>query len=182
MSHIQPEQTISSETVFSGRLINVRKDTIRLPNGRTTVREIVVHPDVVAVLPVLEDDRIVLVRQYRKAADRVLLEVPAGGIDGDETPEEAVRREMIEETGYRVGAVRLLNRFFTSPGYTSEFMYLYEATQLQPGEPTEEIDQIEVVLLSLEEAIECMNAGEIADAKSILALMACAAVRSGPVS
>jgi ADP-ribose pyrophosphatase len=168
MTDILPEKTVQSELAFQGRLIDVRVDTVRLPNGATTTREIVVHPDVVAILPVLDDGRVVLVRQYRKAAERVLLEIPAGGIDGDETPEEAVRREMIEETGYRVGGLELLHTFYTSPGFTTEKMYLFRATQLVPGQATEETDQIEVVLLSPAEAMERVRSGEIADAKTIL--------------
>lgn len=171
MSEIQPEPTLTSETVFDGRLIEVRRDTVRLPNGKTTAREIVVHPEVIAVLPVLPDGRLVFVKQYRKAADRILLEIPAGGIDGDETPEDAVRREMIEETGYRIGTLERLGGFFTSPGFTTEYMHLYRATDLLPGEATEESDQIEVLALSRDEALKHLDAGEMDDAKTILALM-----------
>jgi ADP-ribose pyrophosphatase len=170
MPSIGPEETVRSETVFSGKLITVRRDEVRLRQGKTTEREIVVHAQTVAILPVLEDGRLVLVRQYRKAAEQVLLEAPAGGIDGDETPEEAVRREMIEETGYRAGALEHLCSFYTSPGFTTEYMHLYRATDLEPGEPTEETDQIDVVLLTPAEAWTRVESGEIADAKSILAL------------
>ena len=170
MTNIESEPTVRSETVFSGRLIEVRKVTVRLPNGTTTDREIVVHPEVIAVLPVLDDGRIVLVRQFRKAAERVLLEVPAGGVDDGETPEEAVRREMIEETGYRVGSVKKLSSFYTSPGFTTELMHLYEARNLEPGEATEETDQIDVVLLTPEEALQRVESDELADAKTMLAL------------
>lgn len=167
---IEPEPTIASEIVFQGNLIQVRKDTVRLPNGKTTDREIVVHSEVIAVLPVLDDGRIVFVRQFRKAAESVLLEIPAGGIDGDESPEEACRREMKEETGYGVDSLQHLATFYTSPGFTTEKMHLYRATGLTPGEPTEETDQIEVVLLSPEEAQEHAQRGEMADAKTLLAL------------
>lgn len=170
MAQIEPEPTLSSETAFSGRLIDVRKDTVRLPNGKTAVREIVVHPEVVGILPITDDGRVVMVRQFRKAAEQVLLEVPAGGIDQGETPEEAVRREMVEETGYRVGSVQRLAAFFTSPGFATEFMHLYAARDLQAGEPTEEIDQIEVVHLTRQEALERLRAGDIHDAKTIIAL------------
>jgi ADP-ribose pyrophosphatase len=171
MPAIEPEPTLSSETVFSGNLIDVRKVTVRLPNGRTTIREIVVHPEVIAVVPVLDDGQVVLVRQYRKPAERVLLEVPAGGVDSGESAEEAVRREMVEETGYRVGSAELLVSFYTSPGYSTELMHLFLATDLEAGQPTEETDQIEVVPLSLDEAFRRIETGEMADAKSILALL-----------
>lgn len=171
MASIEPETTVSSETVFSGKLVDVRKDTVRLPGGKTTVREIVVHPEVIAVVPVTEDGRLVLVRQFRKPAERALLEIPAGGVDEGETPEDAVRREMEEETGYRIGAVKHLSSFYTSPGYTTELMHLYEATDLEPGQPTEETDQIEVVLLTLDEALQRIGSDEVADAKTILGLL-----------
>lgn len=163
--------------MFAGRLVSVDRVTVRLPDGRETEREIVRHPEVIAVLPRLPDGRLVLVRQFRKAADRVLLEVPAGGIDGDETPEQAVRREMIEETGYRVGALRHLASFYTSPGFTTELMHLYEATDLLPGTPTEETDTIEVALLTPAEALAQLAPGS-ADAKTLLALTYCQA--AGP--
>lgn len=170
MPPIQPEETVDTHIAFKGALVNVRQDTVRLPDGRTTTREIVVHPEVIAVLPILDDGRIVFVRQFRKAAERVLLELPAGGIDLGESPEDAVRREMIEETGYRVGSLEFLCGFFTSPGFTTEYMHLYRATGLHPGEPTEATDQIEVVPLTREEVVAKFAAGEIGDAKSILAL------------
>lgn len=177
MVNIQPEPTVHTETVFTGRLIDVRKDTVRLPNGTTTNREIVVHPEVIAVLPLLDDGRIVMVRQFRKAAEKVLLEVPAGGVDDGETPEDAVRREMVEETGYRVGSIKKLSSFYTSPGFTTELMHLYEARGLLPGKATEETDQIEVVLMTPEEALERVESDEIADAKTLLALKYAAAQR-----
>jgi ADP-ribose pyrophosphatase len=170
MPDIEAEETVHSETVFKGKLVDLRKDTVRLHDGRTTEREIVVHPQVVGILPLLDDGRIVFVRQYRKAAERVLLEVPAGGIDQGETPEDAVRREMVEETGYRVGRAQRLCAFYTSPGFTTEYMYLYQATELTPGEPTEKTDQIEVVPLSVEEAVARYRAGEMGDAKTVMAL------------
>lgn len=171
MSKIQPERTLSSETVFSGKLIDVRRDTVSLPGGKSTTREIVVHPEVVAMLPTLDDGRLVLVRQYRKPAERVLLEIPAGGIEDGETPEDAVRREMREETGYRVGKAEPLATFYSSPGFTTELMHLFRCSGLEPGQPTESTDELEVVLLTPEQARDCWRNGEIADAKSILALL-----------
>lgn len=170
MTTIESESTVRSETVFSGRLIDVHRVTVRLPNGSETDREIVAHPEVIAVLPRLDDGRIVLVRQFRKAAEKILLEVPAGGVDQGETPEDAVRREMIEETGYRAGTIRKLSSFYTSPGFTTELMHLYEARDLEPGQATEETDQIEVVLMTPDEALKRVESEDIADAKTLLAL------------
>jgi ADP-ribose pyrophosphatase len=170
VSEIQPEEVLHSTTAFHGALIDLRVDTVRLPNGKETKREVVIHPEVVAMLPVLEDGRLVLVRQYREAVARTLLEVPAGGIDGDETPEAAARREMKEETGYDVGSMDLLATFYSSPGFTTEKMHLFLLHDLTPGTPTEENDQIEVVPMTPEDAWEAVSRGEMADAKSILAL------------
>jgi ADP-ribose pyrophosphatase len=170
VTEIQPEEVLHSKTAFQGKLIDLRVDTVRLPNGKETDREVVVHPEVVAMLPVLEDGRLVLVRQFREAVGRTLLEAPAGGIDGDETPEEAARREMKEETGYDVGSLDLVSTFYTSPGFLTEKMYLFLVRDLAPGTPTEENDQLEVVLMTPEEAWEAVERGEMADAKSILAL------------
>jgi ADP-ribose pyrophosphatase len=170
MAGIESEDTVSTELVFEGKLISVRRDTVRLPNGKTTEREIVEHAPTIAVLPVLDDGRIVMVRQFRKAAEREMLELPAGGIDGEESPADAVRREMKEETGYDVGDLTFLCSFFTSPGFTTEFMHLYRATNLTPGTPTESTDQIEIELLSPEDLRARMRSGEIVDAKTILGL------------
>jgi ADP-ribose pyrophosphatase len=170
MTTIQPEERIRSETVFEGKLITVRRDTVRLPNGKTTDREVVEHSEVVAILPVLQDGRIVMVRQYREAVGKALLEIPAGGVDGEETAEDAARREMIEETGYRVGALDPICSFYSSPGFCTELMHLFVARDLEPGEPTEENDELEVVLLSQDEAMGRLWDGEIADAKTVAAL------------
>lgn len=170
MTDIQPEEKIGSDTVYEGKLITLRKDTVRLPNGKTTTREVVEHPEVVAILPILDDGRIVLVRQYREAVEKTTLEIPAGGIDDGESAEDAVRREMVEETGYRVGAVEHLASFYSSPGFTTELMHLYLAKDLEPGEPTEENDQIEVVLLAPEDALDQIAGDPSADAKSIAGL------------
>lgn len=170
MSEIEPDQVLHSETVYQGALIDLRKDTVRLPNGKEAEREVVVHPEVVTMLPVLEDGRLVLVRQYREAVGQVLLEVPAGGIDDGECPEQAVRREMKEETGFDVGSLEHLATFYSSPGFTTEKMHLYRLRDLTPGKATEENDQIEVVLMSPDDAWKAVSSGEMADAKSILAL------------
>lgn len=170
MAEIQPEPVLQTHKVFSGHLIDVRTETVRLPSGKTAEREVVAHPEVVATIPVLDDGRIVLVRQYRAAVQRILLEVPAGGIDPGESAEEAAHREMIEETGYRVGRMERIYGFYSSPGFCTEYMHLLLCEGLQPGTPTEATDQIEVVALGIEDAVGRIG-GEIADAKSILALL-----------
>jgi ADP-ribose pyrophosphatase len=170
MTEIRAEEVLGRETVFAGKLITVRKDTVRLPNGKTTEREVVEHAEVAVIIPVLDDGRLVLVRQYREAVGKALLEIPAGGVDEGESAEEAARREMVEETGYRVGRLDRLCSFYSSPGFCTELMHLYVARGLEPGEPTEENDELEVVLLTQEDAMQRLQRGEIQDAKTVAAL------------
>lgn len=169
MADTHHEATIASHVVYEGKLVRVKSVQVQLAGGRTAVREVVEHPEVVAILPRLGDGRIVMVRQYRKAVEGLLLEVPAGGIERGETHEEAVKREMAEETGYQVGSIRHLASFYTSPGFTTELMHLYEAAVLEEGKATEDTDQIEVVLLTPDEARSALSETQ-ADAKTLLAL------------
>lgn len=170
MSPIEPVQVLSAETIYHGSLIDLKREKVRLPNGKEAAREVVVHPEVVVMIPVLDDGRLVMIRQYRDAIRRETLEVPAGGIDAGETPEQAARREMKEETGYAVGSLQPVLSFYSSPGFTTEYMHLFICGGLQPGTPTEENDQIEVVPLALDEAMQKMWDGEIADGKTLLSL------------
>ena len=126
------EKLVSSEFIFKGRAVNLRVDTVELPDGRRTTREIVEHPECVAVIPVDGDGNILLVRQYRHAAGKSLLEIPAGGIDPGEDAEAAVRREMSEETGFSPRTVTRLGGFYSSPGFCTEYLHLYLATDLIP--------------------------------------------------
>ena len=123
-------------------------------------------------MPVTADGRLVLVRQYRYAVQQDLLEIPAGHIDPGESPDEAARRELIEETGYTAGTWRKLADFFPAPGFTDERMHLFLATGLRPGEPSPEDDEsIECVSIPLEEALDLVRKGEVADAKTLVALL-----------
>jgi ADP-ribose pyrophosphatase len=137
------------------------------------------HPGAVAILAVDPDDNVLLVRQYRSPAGQVLLEVPAGTLDpgpdgGTEDPAEAARRELEEETGYRAGSWRLLARFFTAPGFTTEEMFLYLAEDLRPADGDrlgpDEDERLHLVRMPWPEAVQAAERGEIADAKSIVAL------------
>ena len=125
MSAAQSEPTLESRTVFQGRILKVRVDKVRLPGGRVTTREIVEHGDSVCVVPVDEAGNVVLVRQYRKPMEQVLLEVPAGGIDHGEVSEATVLRELQEETGFTAARIRHLSSFWLAPGWCTEFMHAY---------------------------------------------------------
>lgn len=167
-----PERTISSEQIFNGRAIKVRVETIKKPNGKKTIREIVEHVDCVAVVVLDEKDNVVMVRQFREAAGETLLEIPAGGIDPGEEPSDAVRRELQEEIGFLPLKIDKIGGFYSTPGYCTEYLYLYLARDLKPGHlVAEDTESIEVVKVPLSKIPELIISGEIRDAKSIAGLL-----------
>ncbi len=180
MSEPSPERVLESRRLYEGRIVNLRIDTVELPGGRQATREVVEHGDVVAIVPLLEGDDVLLVRQYRLPAEKVLLEVPAGGVDGGESVEAAAQRELGEECGQRAGRLERLGGFYVSPGFCNEFVHLFLATQLEPVESHPDPDaQLAVVQLPLSEALRLVSGGEIQDGKSIIGLTwAWAKVRS----
>lgn len=152
-------------------MVNLRLDTVELAGGWKTTREVVEHGEVVAVVPLLEGKDVLLVRQYRLPAGQALLEVPAGGVDAGESSEEAAQRELGEECGQQAGRLERLGGFYVSPGFCSEFMHVFLATQLQPVRARPEPDEdIAVVRLPLAEALRLVSRGEIRDGKSIIGL------------
>lgn len=160
-----------SDYAFEGKLINVRVDTVEIPGAGQREREIVEHPGAVAVLPVLEDGRVVLVRQYRPAVERSLLEVPAGTMEAGESPEETARRELTEETGYSGGALRWLVEFFVSPGWCNEKLSVYVAEGIAAGEQSlEDDEQIEIEAVGRSDVVRLILSGDIGDAKTLVAL------------
>ncbi len=163
------EKTISTEPVFSGKVISLQIDTVELPDGTQATREIVRHPGAVAVLAV-KDGRLLLVDQYRQAMARCELEIPAGKLEKGENPLEAARRELQEETGYRCGKLTQLHSFYTSPGFADEIIHLYLAEELTEGEMSPDEDEfLEVIEASFDEVQQYIEEGRIADAKTILA-------------
>lgn len=152
--------------------MNLRIDTVVKPDGRQTTREIVEHADVVAVVPVADDGRILLVKQFRKPVEKELLEIPAGGIEPGESFEEAVCREMQEETGFLPRKVERLGGFYSAPGYCTEYLGLYLARDLVPSRLTaEDTDEIEVVPVTAEQIPELISSGRIEDSKTIAGLL-----------
>jgi ADP-ribose pyrophosphatase len=168
-------KTLGSEIVFKGNHIQVRVDQVAAADGRVWAKEIVVHPGAVCVVALLGDPQaadVVLVRQYRHAAGTELLEICAGGLNPGEDPLEAAVRELEEETGYRAGKMVERARFWTTPGFTTEFMVLYEATELvKTTINPDEDESIEVEIVTREEALRMIDDGRIQDAKSILGLL-----------
>ncbi len=165
------EKTLSSQLIYDGRAVKLRVDTVRMADGREAKREIVEHIDCVAIVAVDADDNVLLVKQYRKPIEKELLEIPAGGIDPGEDPVAAVRREMQEETGYLPRKVERLGGFYSTPGYCTEYLHLYLATDLVPSQlHAEDTESIEVVAVALSEIPSLIASGDICDAKSIAGL------------
>ena len=125
------EKTLKSEKIYDGAIINLRRDKVTVQGG-TSYREIIEHNGGAVIAALTEDRRLVMVRQYRKPADKVMLEVPAGKIDPGEMPLEAAVRELKEETGYTASKVEFLTEFYPSVGYSEERLYLYLCTGLTP--------------------------------------------------
>ncbi|MBI2846299.1 MAG: NUDIX hydrolase [Chloroflexi bacterium] len=166
------EPTLRIRRIYKGHVVGLRIDTVELPDGRTTQREIVEHSESVSIIPVDSQGNVLLVRQYRKPAERVLLEVPAGGVEPGEKPEETVIRELQEETGHTAQKIERIGAFYISPGYSTELMHLYLATQLIPSSLEADIDEkIEVVRVPLSRISEMIRQGEIQDSKSIAGLL-----------
>jgi ADP-ribose pyrophosphatase len=172
LSDPTPERVLESRRLYEGRIVNLRVDTVELSGGRRATREVVEHCEVVAIVPLVKGEDVLLVRQYRLPAGQTLLEVPAGGVDEGETAEEAARRELEEECGQRAGHIERLGGFYVSPGYCSEYIHLFLATGLEPVEARPDPDEdLTVVRMSLAEALGLMRNGEIRDGKSIVALV-----------
>lgn len=166
------EVTISSKSIFKGKIISVQVDDVRLPNGETSVREIVRHPGAVAVLA-LVDNKMLVVEQYRKPMEKSQVEIPAGKLDPGEVPIEAAGRELAEETGYRAGKIELINSCYTSPGFSDEIVHLYFAADLIKGEAHLDEDEfLECEAITLEQAEQYIADQRISDAKTIMAVYA----------
>ena len=172
MENTDPEPTIESKDIYQGRIIKLRVDTVQLPSGRTTTREIVEHEDAVCVVPIDENNNVLMVRQYRKAVQLNLLEVPAGGVETGETPNETVLREIQEEVSVTYGSLRRISGFWVSPGWATEFMHAYLAMDLTPASlPADDDEYISVERVPLDSIPGLIESGEIQDSKSIASLL-----------
>ncbi len=166
------EKTLQSTTIFEGRLIKLRVDRVKTAGGKETSREIVEHTDCVAIVAVDENDSILLESQFRKPVERELLEIPAGGIEAGEDPGSAVSRELREEVGYLPRKVELLGGFYSAPGYSTEYLYLYLATELTPERlEAEDTEEIRLIRVPVGEIPEMISSGKICDSKSIAGLL-----------
>ncbi|MCY4366970.1 MAG: NUDIX hydrolase [Chloroflexi bacterium] len=166
------ETTIESAVHYEGTILRLRKDQVRMPNGRLTVREVVEHSDSVCMVPIDNEGNVLLVRQYRKPTESALLEVPAGGIEEGESPEEAAMRELQEEVSHVADTLQPLAGFWLAPGWCDEYMYVFLATDLRPSDMEQDYDEmVETRRVPLFETLELIERGEIQDAKSIASLL-----------
>jgi len=160
--------------IFRGLKIDLALKQVGLRDGSITEREVVLHRGAVALVPMVDEAHVCLVRNRRYAIDRTLLEVPAGTIDPGELPDRTAERELLEETGYRAGRIRRIREWYVSPGVMNERMYLYLCEDLRPGPADHQPDEeLQPVVVPWEEAMCMAEDGRIEDAKTLLALMIC---------
>ena len=167
------EKQVSSESVFDGVLLHVKKDTVELPNGHTATREWIKHPGASAVIPILPDNNIILVKQYRYPVGKVTLEIPAGKLDIEgEDPLVCAKRELSEETGFTAGKIYKLTTIATTVGFSNEWIHIYAAEDLKSGKQHPDEDEfINYLKMPLKEAVKMVENGEIFDAKSVVAIL-----------
>jgi ADP-ribose pyrophosphatase len=171
-SALTAEETLSSRCLYEGAVVRLRVDRVRMPSGREAVREVVEHNGAVAIVAVDREGRVLLVRQHRHPTGHPLLELPAGTLDRGEKPEACAARELEEETGFRPGRLQRLGGFFVSPGYCTEYIQAYLATDLKPGNAGGgDEEEMQVLALPLAEILRLAEAGQLEDAKSLAALL-----------
>ncbi len=164
------EKKISSKLIFEGKIMKVYKDDVLLDNGRTSTREVVIKPQAVCILPII-DDKVILIKQFRYPLNKVVYELPAGMIEHDEIPLNAAIRELEEETGYKALEINSLGNIYTSFGFTDELIHLYYACNLVKTHVNFDFDEdIETYMVNFDELLNMIKNGDIVDAKTICAI------------
>ncbi|HKE62151.1 MAG TPA: NUDIX hydrolase [Nitrospira sp.] len=162
---------MSTKNIYSGKVVTLNIDTVTLPNGVTIDLEVVRHPGAAAVVPLKDNRTVVLIKQFRHAAGGFIYEIPAGKLHPGEDPKNCAARELEEEIGYQAGKLELLSSIFTAPGFTDEVIHIYKATELAKGRQNLDRDEVlEIVEVSLQEAIDMIRVGRIRDAKTMVGL------------
>jgi ADP-ribose pyrophosphatase len=170
--HTLIESEISSERVFSGALLHVNRDEVRLPDEQISVREWIKHPGACAVVPFFDNGDIMLLRQYRYPVKQLFWEVPAGKIDSGENPDVTAERELLEETGVKAGELHYIGHFYPGIGYSDEVIHIYAATNLAITDANADVDEfVEPVRIPFNEALEMVHNGTINDGKSVICLL-----------
>jgi len=168
-----PEETIESQSIYSGKILALRRDTVKIRDGKVAIREIVEHGGAVGIVAFTDERKIILVRQFRKATGRELIEIPAGTLERGEDPIKCASRELEEETGYVASEIRHIISFYLAPGYSTEIMHIFHASGLQKTrQKLEEDEAVELIDVELDEAISMVRRNEIEDAKTITSLLA----------
>lgn len=168
------ETTINTKEIYDGKVVKLRVDEVTLPNGHTSKRELLSHQGAAAIIPITKDGKIIFVKQYRKAVEKTLIEIPAGLIDEGERPERTAVRELEEETGYTTKKLTFVTSFYPSPGYTNELNYIYFTDELELLENVvagDEDEFVEVIALTLTEAQAYVKEEHIQDAKTNYAIL-----------
>lgn len=166
------ERTLEVKNIYKGRILNLNIHKVILPNNTTANREIVVHPGAVAILPIDKEGKIIFVKQYRKAVEEELLEIPAGKIETGEDPEQCAMRELEEETGFFASQLIFINKIYTSPGFSNEVIYIYLAKGLAIGKKNPDEDEfIDLYKYNFLDALNLIKSGKIKDAKTIAAIL-----------
>ena len=172
------EEFVKGKTVWKGRAVDFRVDTVRLPDGKLATREYLDHPGAVGVVPLLPGGGVVMVRQYRHPVGQVTLELPAGKLDHGESVMTCLRRELREETGYAARKFTPLLRYWPTPAFANEILHLYVAEGLTPGKMgTDEDEFLECVTVPFKKALDLVRRGKIKDSKTVVGLLACAVYR-----
>lgn len=174
MKHLFEEKTLKSDTLYRGKIISLQVDEVTLPNGKTSKRELIKHPGAVAVIPMKDDGKLIMVEQYRKALERAIVEIPAGKLEPGEEPARTARRELEEETGYQCQELNHLISFYTSPGFADEIVHVYVAkglTKLESPLSTDEDEFVKILEVTLEEAQQLIKEKRIYDAKTAYAVL-----------
>jgi ADP-ribose pyrophosphatase len=163
---------LSHQEIYRGKIVNLHVDNIRLPSGKSGIREVVHHPGGVTAVPVLDDGQLLLIRQFRYPIQKYIFELPAGKLDSNQPPLQTMMRELEEETGYSAGRMDYQCAFYTSPGISDELIYLYLARNLTPvPQHLEEGEHLTVEACPLDLCLERIQTGEIADGKTILGIL-----------
>lgn len=166
------EQTVSSDRIYTGKVISLKVDTVEVPKKGYQKREIIEHPGAVGIVAITDENKILLVRQYRKAIEKVLWEIPAGKLEQGESPKDCAIRELKEETGYSAKNMKLIHKFYTSSGFSNQKIYVYLATDLEKGECNLDEDEfLELHEVDIKDAYEMINKNDIEDAKTSIGLL-----------
>lgn len=166
------EKTISTERIYDGKMINLRVDTVELPNKKESKRETVEHPGAVAVIAINDENEILMIKQFRYAIQEIIWEIPAGKLEKGENPDDSAERELVEETGYKAKDIKQIARFYTTPGFTDEVMYLYIAKDLIYDKQNLDEDEFVIVeKIHINNAVEMIYQGRIIDSKTIIGIL-----------